>query len=81
MIYACFLSLLIWFYLNYFIELFDYLFSSILGIRKKFEKSSNGNRAEFEEHYAFIIENDAQISDICQNGYQCTETSFNVLGK
>ncbi len=56
-------------------------FLFILGIRKKFEKSSNGNRSEFEEHYGFLIENDAQISDICNNGYQCTETSFNVLGK
>ncbi len=58
-----------------------YFLWSILGIRKRFEKSSNGNRAEFEEHYGFLIENDAQVSDICHNGYQCTETSFNVLGK
>jgi hypothetical protein len=53
----------------------------ILAVRKKFEKSSNGNRCEFEERYAFLIENDAQIFDICANGYHCTESSFNVLGK
>ncbi|CAM4761475.1 unnamed protein product [Rotaria magnacalcarata] len=49
-------------------------------IRKRFEKGSGGNRYEFEEHYGFLIENDAQVSDICNNGYHCTETSFNVLG-
>lgn len=66
-----------------FIILFSFiLFLNVfLGIRKKFEKSSDGNRSEFEEHYGFLIENDTQISDICNNGYQCTETSFNVLGK
>lgn len=53
----------------------------ILAIRKKFEKAAAGNRSEFEERYAFLIENDAQILDICQNGYHCTETTFNVLGK
>jgi len=56
-------------------------FLCILAIRKKFEKNSAGNRCEFEERYAFLIENDAQIMDICQNGYHCIETSFNVLGK
>ena len=50
-------------------------------IRKRFEKASGGNRSEFEEHYGFLIESDAQVSDICNNGYHCTETSFNVLGK
>jgi hypothetical protein len=50
-------------------------------VRKKFEKSAAGNRCEFEERYGFLIENDAQVIDICQNGYHCTETSFNVLGK
>jgi hypothetical protein len=53
----------------------------ILAVRKKFEKSSAGNRREFEERYAFLIENDTQVMDISQNGYHCTETSFNVLGK
>ena len=52
-----------------------------LDIRKKFEKSSDGNRTEFDEYYGFIIENDSQLTDICQNGYQCIETNFNVLGK
>lgn len=52
-----------------------------LAVRKKFEKSSTGNRCEFEERYAFLIENDAQILDICHNGYHCMETSFNVLGR
>jgi hypothetical protein len=52
-----------------------------LVIRKRFEKFSAGNRSEFEEHYGFLIENDNQVSDICTNGYHCTETSFNVLGK
>lgn len=52
-----------------------------LAVRKKFEKSAPGNRSEFEERYAFLIENDTQINDISQNGYHCTETSFNVLGK
>lgn len=53
----------------------------VLVIRKKFEKASAGNRSEFEEHYGFVIDNEQQINDICQNGYQCTESSFNVLGK
>ena len=54
---------------------------SFLAVRKKFEKTADGNRNEFEEHYGFLIENDLQINDISQNGYQCNETSFNVLGK
>lgn len=49
-------------------------------MRKKFEKAAAGNRCEFEERYAFLIENDAQILDICHNGYHCMETAFNVLG-
>ena len=56
------------------------LLFSLLAIRKKFEQASAGNRCEFDEHYAFLIDNDAQVLDICQNGYHCTETSFNVLG-
>jgi hypothetical protein len=52
-----------------------------LAVRKKFEKAANGNRSEFEERYAFLIENDAQVFDICTNGYHCAETSFNVLGR
>lgn len=51
-----------------------------LAIRKKFEKSAGGNRAEFQERYAFLIDNEAQVMDICQNGYHCTESLFNVLG-
>lgn len=53
----------------------------ILGIQKKFEKFADGNEAEFKESYAFFIDNDDRIIDICHHGYQCTETSFNVLGK
>lgn len=53
----------------------------VLAIRKKFEKAANGNRSEFDERYAFLIENENQVLDICQNGYHCTESSFNVLGK
>lgn len=54
---------------------------SVLAIRKKFEQAANGNRAEFDERFAFLIESESQVGDICQNGYQCAETSFNVLGK
>jgi hypothetical protein len=76
MIYACF----IFANLVYLLDLIlSYL--CILAVRKKFEKAAAGNRCEFEERYAFLIENDAQVTDICQNGYHCTETSFNVLGK
>ncbi len=53
----------------------------VLAVRKRFEKAAAGSRCEFEERYAFLIENDAQVMDISQNGYHCTETSFNVLGK
>lgn len=53
----------------------------LLAIRKRFEKAAAGNRAEFEEHYGFLVENDPQIVDIAMNGYQTVETSFNVLGK
>jgi hypothetical protein len=56
------------------------LTDDFFSIRKKFEKSSDGTRSEFEEHYGFLIENDTQTSEICTNGYHCTETSFNVLG-
>ncbi|CAF1292345.1 unnamed protein product [Adineta steineri] len=56
------------------------LTDDFFAIRKKFEKASDGNRSEFEEHYGFLIENDNQISEICNNGYHCTETPFNVLG-
>ena len=58
----------------------DSLLFYLLAIRKKFEQASGGNRCEFDEHYAFLIDNDAQVMDICQNGYHCAETSFNVLG-
>ncbi len=54
---------------------------SFLAARKKFEKAAAGNHCEFEERYAFLIDNDAQVMDISQNGYHCTETSFNVLGR
>jgi len=75
-IYACF----IFANLVYLLDLIlSYLY--ILAVRKKFEKAAAGNRCESEERYAFLIENDAQVIDICQNGYHCTETSFNVLGK
>ncbi|CAF4665818.1 unnamed protein product [Rotaria sp. Silwood1] len=56
------------------------LTDDFFAVRKKFEKAAAGNRCEFEERYAFLIENDAQILDICHNGYHCMETSFNVLG-
>ncbi|CAF4200989.1 unnamed protein product [Rotaria sp. Silwood2] len=56
------------------------LTDEFFAVRKKFEKVAAGNRCEFEERYAFLIENDAQILDICHNGYHCMETSFNVLG-
>ncbi|CAF1079800.1 unnamed protein product [Adineta steineri] len=56
------------------------LTDEFFAIRKKFEKAAAGNRCEFDERYAFLIENDTQVLDICQNGYHCTETSFNVLG-
>ena len=52
-----------------------------LATKKRFEKLSAGNRSEFDEHFAFLIENDREIDDIAQNGYQTVETSFNVLGK
>ncbi|CAF0840956.1 unnamed protein product [Rotaria sordida] len=55
------------------------LTDDFFAVRKKFEKTAAGNRCEFEERYAFLIENDAQILDICHNGYRCMETSFNVL--
>ena len=54
--------------------------SLVLAVRKRFEKAAGGKRREFEESYAFLIDNDTQVLDICQNGYHCTETSFNVLG-
>ncbi|CAF4290491.1 unnamed protein product, partial [Rotaria magnacalcarata] len=56
------------------------LTAEFFAVRKKFEKAAAGNRCEFEERYAFLIENDTQILDICHNGYHCMETSFNVLG-
>ena len=52
----------------------------LLAIRKRFEKASAGNRCEFEEHFAFLIETDSQCLDICQNGYHAVESAFNVLG-
>ncbi|CAF1298701.1 unnamed protein product [Adineta ricciae] len=55
------------------------LTDDFFAIRKKFERASERNRSEFEEHYGFLIDNDVQIHDICTNGYQCTETSYNVL--
>ena len=62
-------------------DFFSDFFSIISGVRKKFEKAAAGNRREFEERYGFLIENDAQVFDICHNGYHCMETSFNVLGR
>lgn len=50
-------------------------------MRKKFERMSNGDRSEFKEQYAFLVENDAEVNDICANGYFCAASSFNVLGK
>ena len=55
-----------------------FVFSS--AIKKRFEKASAGNRSEFEEHFAFLVEPEEQIGEIGANGYQTAETSFNVLG-
>ena len=65
----------------YFEEELGFFCLDILGIQKKFEKFADGNQAEFKENYAFFIDNDDRIIDICHHGYQCIETSFNVLGK
>lgn len=77
-IYFSFFFIVLVFYL---ILNFTFNIFPILVIRKRFEKASDGNRSEFEEHYGFLIENEAQVYDICNNGYHCMETSFNVLGK
>ena len=55
------------------------LFSN-LGIKSEFQRSAD-QPCEFEENYAFLIETDAQVNNICQNGYCCQENVYNVLGQ
>ena len=36
--------------------------------------------SEYEDKYGFIIDTDANLANICQNGYMCQETGYNAIG-
>ena len=45
-------------------------------------KSNAKETIEYEEKYAFLIENnDININDLCMNGYVCPDNAYNVIGK
>ncbi len=48
-------------------------------IKSEFEQNAE-QPIEYEDKYGFLIETDAQVNHIYQNGYSCTESNYNVLG-
>ena len=56
------------------------MFLKTIGIKSEFQGSADQS-CEYEENYAFLIEIDSQVNNICQNGYFCQENSYNVLGQ
>jgi hypothetical protein len=48
-------------------------------IKSEFEQNAE-NPSEYEDKYGFLVETDAQVNHIGQNGLSSVESSYNVLG-
>lgn len=56
------------------------LTEEFLQVKNEFQSIAKES-IEYEEKYGFLVESDAQVSDICQNGYSCPENAYNVIGQ
>jgi hypothetical protein len=59
---------------------FSPFFKNFIEAKHEFQQNSS-QPIEYEDKYGFLIDTDAQVSNICQNGLSCVESTYNVLGK